>query len=538
VPVHEDNSPTQFDAEDDTSLLHLEWILMGTAAPVRVGRYAIHDRIAAGGMATVHLGRLVGEGGFARTVAIKRLHPHFSLDPDFVSMFLDEARLAARIRHPNVVQTVDVVVANDEVFLVMDYVEGESFSFMIQSLAKVQAYMAPACASAIVSGALRGLHAAHEAKNDAGDPLGIVHRDVSPQNILVGVDGIPRVLDFGVAKALGQSHVTREGQLKGKLAYMAPEQIVGGAIDRRTDIFAAAVVAWEALTGRRLFKAENDVQVMNRVLQGEIPAPSSFAPEISRAVDAVVLRGLSRDPSKRFSTAEEMADALEDAAPPLPTRKVALWAQELIGTRLAARAELVREIEAQSKSGMRASFESSALPRPSSDAIDVTVAEDSPVEAAQQPTSQVSQVSHLSSISLETPSRLSMASPPATQRLLTGALIAAASLCLVGVGVLVARRQADAGGAGAPPSTSIPVPVAAAPPPTVPPPTTTPPPSTSPAPTDTSSAAAAPRPVTSAQPATSASAPAAPATAVARPQPVYHPPPPKPAGSANLYGRF
>jgi serine/threonine protein kinase len=378
---------------------------MDARAPTIVGRYAIYDRIAAGGMATVHLGRLVGERGFSRTVAIKRLHAHFAMDPDFVGMFLDEARLAARIRHPNVVQTLDVVVADGEVFLVMDYVEGESLAHLMRVLFGRDEPMAPACAVALMSPVLHGLHAAHEAKNDHGVPLGLVHRDVSPQNILVGVDGVPRVLDFGVAKALGQSHSTREGQLKGKLAYMAPEQIERGQVDRRTDVFAASAVLWEALAGRRLFKADGEAQILNLVLHEPIKPPSTHVPGLPRALDEVVMRGLARDPSARFATAEEMADALEDAVPPMPSRKLAAWVRSLLGDKLSLRAKLVREIESASTGGkpdVPSTTLASAQAAPSIDSMDVTIA----VESVEEPSAQGS--SQASSISVETPRRPSV----------------------------------------------------------------------------------------------------------------------------------
>ena len=197
-----------------------------------VGRYALYAEIAAGGMATVHFGRLLGPVGFSRTVAIKRLHPQFAKDPEFVSMFLDEARLAARIRHPNVVPTLDVVATDGELFLVMDYVPGESIARLSRVLRERQETLPIRILSATIAGVLHGLHATHEAKDERGHPLGIVHRDVSPQNVLVGTDGVPRVLDFGVAKAAGRVQTTREGQIKGKLSYMPPEQL-GAAVSRQ-----------------------------------------------------------------------------------------------------------------------------------------------------------------------------------------------------------------------------------------------------------------------------------------------------------------
>src|SRR5271154_2384991 len=205
-----------------------------------IGRYLLFGEIASGGMATVHFGRLSGPAGFSRTVAIKRLHPNLAKDPEFVAMFLDEARLAARIRHPNVIPTLDVVATEGEIFLVMDYVQGESLSRLIRAAVARGERIPPDMVAALMVGVLHGLHAAHEAKSDHGEPLGIVHRDVSPHNILVGTDGAARVLDFGVAKAIGRSQNTREGQIKGKLAYMAPEQ-VRGSVSRRTDVYAASV---------------------------------------------------------------------------------------------------------------------------------------------------------------------------------------------------------------------------------------------------------------------------------------------------------
>ena len=217
--------------------------------PRMLGRYALYEKIAAGGMATVHIGRLLGPVAFARTVAIKRMHPHFAADPAFVAMFLDEARLAARIRHPNVVPTLDVVAMENELFLVMEYVLGESLARLMQAAATRGERIPPSMVATIMAGVLHGLHAAHEATSDRGEPLGIVHRDVSPQNILVGTDGVARVLDFGVAKAAGRIQTTREGQLKGKLAYMAPERDPRQGVAPAADVYAASVVLWEALTG-------------------------------------------------------------------------------------------------------------------------------------------------------------------------------------------------------------------------------------------------------------------------------------------------
>jgi serine/threonine-protein kinase len=309
-----------------------------------VGRYALYGEIASGGMATVHYGRLLGPVGFSRTVAIKRLHAHLSRDPEFVSMFLDEARLAARIRHPHVVSVLDVVAQDGELLLVMDFVQGETLNRLIRA-AKRSGGIPPNIASAIIVGLLQGLHAAHEARSDRGEPLEIVHRDVSPQNVIVGIDGVAQVLDFGVAKAAGRIQETSEGQVKGKFAYMSPEQLRNQPVDRRTDIFAAAVVLWETLTGARLFNGDSHAAVMFAVVQNEVPAPSTLVRAIPRGVDAVVLKGLAKSAEQRFATAMEFALALEAALPPASTLKIQEWIRSIAGDVLQERARRVREIE-------------------------------------------------------------------------------------------------------------------------------------------------------------------------------------------------
>jgi serine/threonine-protein kinase len=321
---------------------------MGDSAPnlVRtIGRYSLFDEIASGGMATVYLGRLAGSGGFARTVAIKSLHAHLAKDPEFVSMFLDEARLAARIRHPNVVPTLDVVASKGEVFLVMEYVQGESLS----RLARLQWHRADRIPLPvllrIMSDVLQGLHAAHEARDDHGVPLEIVHRDVSPQNVLVGVDGVARLLDFGVAKAAGRATTTRDGSIKGKLAYMAPEQLSNMGVTRQTDVYAAAVVLWEMLTGERLFRGETELDLVGKLIKREIRPPRELAPYIPRALDEVVMKGLSPRLDERYATARAMcADLARCGVPEAPAMAVAEWVEALAVDALAERSAKIAAI--------------------------------------------------------------------------------------------------------------------------------------------------------------------------------------------------
>jgi len=294
-------------------------------------------------MATVHLGRLVGAAGFARTVAVKVLRPQYAEDHEFVSMFMDEARLAARIQHPNVVATLDVLSSGSELFLVMEYVPGETLSRLLRATTNAGGSVPAPIVVAILRDTLLGLHAAHEARDEQGHPLGVVHRDVSPQNIIVGIDGIGRVQDFGVAKASGRIQTTREGQLKGKLAYMAPEQFHGNTT-RATDIFAASVVLWEALVGDRLFGG-NEGEIVRKILSEPIPPPSSRRTELDAALDAVVLKGLARQPERRFSSAQEMAEALTLACPPADATTVGRWLRGVASETLATRESLVRDVE-------------------------------------------------------------------------------------------------------------------------------------------------------------------------------------------------
>jgi serine/threonine-protein kinase len=319
-----------------------------SAQPRRIGRYLLFDELASGGMATVHLGRLVGPVGFARTVAIKRLHPQFAKDPEFVAMFLDEARIAARIRHPNVVPTLDVVAKQGELFLVMDYVEGEALSRLQRTSVARGLAMPPRIVVGIIAGVLEGLHAAHEAVSESGHPMGIVHRDVSPQNILVGTDGVPRLLDFGVAKAINRSHATREGAVKGKCAYMSPEQLRGGAVDGRADLWATGVVLWEMLTGKRLFAGESPIEIAMKVLETDPPRPSASSPGVPAALDDVVMRALRKDGRERFRTAEEMVAALHAAVPGPPAREIGTWVDAVAHDILSQRSLRVREVESAS----------------------------------------------------------------------------------------------------------------------------------------------------------------------------------------------
>lgn len=314
-------------------------------AALIVERYAVYDEFAAGGMATVHFARLLGAQGFRRTVAAKRLLPHLIRDHDFSMMLVDEARLAARVRHPNVVSTLDVVQANGELLLVMDYIHGESLAKLAQASARLGERVPLPIAIAIVIDALHGLHAAHEATNERGEALGLVHRDMSPQNVLVGLDGITRIADFGVAKAAGRANTTREGVVKGKLAYMAPEQLNAGSVSRATDVFAVSVVLWELFAGERLFAGLTPAETMFKVMSAPIPPVRARSSQLSHELEAIVMRGLSRDVRARFATAREMALALEANGPSVRPSEIAAWVERIAGAALSQRASVLRAIE-------------------------------------------------------------------------------------------------------------------------------------------------------------------------------------------------
>jgi serine/threonine-protein kinase len=334
---------------EDGTVARMAAVKRVTTSTPAYGRYLLGPKLAAGGMATVHLGRLLGPAGFSRTVAIKRLHPNLASDPELVRRFVDEARIASRIRHANVVPTLDVVDEPRGVLLVLEYVHGEALGRLLRIAASRGRRCPPQVASAIVIGVLRGLHVAHEAKGASGAPLDLVHRDVSPQNVLVGADGVARVLDFGIAKAADreQDTITRGNprDVKGKLAYMAPEQVSGEPLDRRCDLFAAGVILWEALSGERLFRGDDAVATMDAIFHRDPPRLAGAIDGVSTAVDDVIAGAVAKDPTARPATADELARALEAVLPPGSDREVAEWVESIAGEVLAARAREVANFE-------------------------------------------------------------------------------------------------------------------------------------------------------------------------------------------------
>jgi eukaryotic-like serine/threonine-protein kinase len=303
----------------------------------QLGSYEPLIELASGGMATVYVARQIGAAGFERLVVLKRVHPHLVKDKEFTNMFRDEARLASLVRHANVVSVVDVVENDSELFLVMDYVESTSVATLMRRVRNAKDRLHPAVASRIVCDVLAGLHAAHEAVDMRGLRLDVVHRDVSPQNIIVGIDGTSRLIDFGIAKAQNRLTETRTGSIKGKLGYMSPEGAHGQQVDRTADIFSTGVVLFETMTATRLFHGENDLDTLRRISEAAVPSACGIIPMLPPPLDHVLSRALARDPAHRFPTALDFMAALNRIVPPAPAHEVAATMQHFCGQHLEQR---------------------------------------------------------------------------------------------------------------------------------------------------------------------------------------------------------
>ncbi len=282
--------------------------------PIPFGKYTLFERIGRGGMADVFKARIQGPAGFERTFVVKRILPHLSDDESFTHMFIDEAKIAAKLTHPNIVQVFELGSVDGEYFMSMEYVRGHDLAETMRTLWARVGPPHPEMVAYIGREMCRALAYAHEFTSDEGQMLGMIHRDVSPSNVMLSFDGAVKLLDFGIAKALGgdADEGTKSGTLKGKFAYMAPEQTTSNEIDRRIDIFATGIVLHEMLTGRRLFKGENDMQTIERVRRCEVLPPSLHNPLCPPELDQMVLQALAKDRDQRYQSASEMADALDD----------------------------------------------------------------------------------------------------------------------------------------------------------------------------------------------------------------------------------
>jgi serine/threonine-protein kinase len=287
---------------------------MSTAASkesTRFGKYRLIDRIAVGGMAEIFLANQVDGEGLETPVVIKRIRPHLSKHASFVKMFLNEARLAAQLNHPNIVQIHDLGKIGESYFIAMEYIFGRDMRRIIPKAEEVGIPFPLVYALRIASDVCAGLHYAHQKVDLYGNPLNIVHRDVTPENIFVAFDGTVKVLDFGIAKAANQVEQTRAGELKGKISYMSPEQCLGKPVDRRSDIFSVGVALYEWLTGFKLFTGESEVVVMRSITEGKIYAPSYFKADIPEPVEAILMKALDKDRERRYQTAAEMRAAID-----------------------------------------------------------------------------------------------------------------------------------------------------------------------------------------------------------------------------------
>src|SRR3954447_7331614 len=324
----------------------------------RLGRYQIIGRLATGGMAEGYLALSGDVPGFRTLVVVKRILPHLASNAQFIRMFLDEARLAALLDHPNIVRIIEVGHDGEDYFLVMELVQGKPLSAVLRKAAREHKPPAPALTSYLISQAAHGLAYAHTLTDGEGRPLGVVHRDVSPQNVLISFEGAVKMIDFGVARAFGRVAHTSPGGLKGKIEYMSPEQASAEEVDHRADVFALGVVLWEVLTGRRLYRRETELATMRAIVDDPIAHPSelvSIAPEL----DAIVMRALRKRKDARFGSAHEMAVALEKFAfstPGFSPMQVAsytksLFAAEYLQWRKTATAALDLEVEKPRDSG-------------------------------------------------------------------------------------------------------------------------------------------------------------------------------------------
>ncbi|MBL0213321.1 MAG: serine/threonine protein kinase [Myxococcales bacterium] len=283
---------------------------IGSAA----NRYEVLAKLASGGMAEIFLARTKSSAGVERYVVLKRVHKHRATDIKFVHMFLDEARLAAQLQHPNIAQVFDTGKFGDTYFFTMEYVHGETVRELLHRSYEQGQPIPLGCVLTIIAGAAAALQHAHDRLAHDGTPLGIVHRDVSPSNLMVSFEGHVKIVDFGVAKAAHRSVETQSGTVKGKMGYMAPEQCRGGEVDRRCDLFSLGIVFWEMLVGQRLFKRATDFESMEAIIEEPTPPPSSVRPEIPPAIDAIVLKLLEKSPSARYQSADDLLEALEAAA--------------------------------------------------------------------------------------------------------------------------------------------------------------------------------------------------------------------------------
>ncbi|MFW6051703.1 MAG: serine/threonine-protein kinase, partial [Myxococcota bacterium] len=344
----------------------------GGASVERFGRYELRHLLASGGMASVHLAVTAGSAGFQKVLAVKRMHPHLAHQPAFVEMFLDEARIASHVDHPNVCAVLDFGDVGGEHFMAMELLIGEPYGKLLARLFKRPAeerMRARRLLAHLLADACEGAHAAHELRSPEGEPLHVVHRDISPHNLVVTYNGVIKVVDFGVARAAQRFHQTTTGTVKGKFGYMAPEQMRGQPVDRRADVWSLGVVLWESLAGCSLFRRATQSETVLAVMNGRVPSLTALDPSIDPALDAIARRALAMDPADRYPTARAMGRALRAWAAQhgglADAGELAAWMRHLFPGGLEARQQLVRRALARPLPGAPAPAVAGGDPPPS-----------------------------------------------------------------------------------------------------------------------------------------------------------------------------
>ncbi|WP_146157662.1 serine/threonine protein kinase, partial [Enhygromyxa salina] len=316
--------------------------------PKKLAQYQILGRIALGGMAEVYKAVSRGVEGFEKVVAIKRILPHVAEDEEFITMFKDEARIAAQLQHSNIAQIYELKSEGETFYIVLEYVPGKDLRALFEHGRGIKRPMPLAQACYVIMQVCEGLEYAHNKKDRHGRPLGLIHRDVSPPNVLVSYEGEVKLIDFGVAKAAGRASQTQAGILKGKFGYMSPEQVRGATIDRRSDVFSLGVVLWEILCNQRLFQAETDFATLEKVRTVSVDPPSRINPAVSTKLEQVVMRSLAADLNERYQTASELHDALQafmfEEGLFYSRKNLAEWMQESFARDIEAEKEIARQV--------------------------------------------------------------------------------------------------------------------------------------------------------------------------------------------------
>jgi len=432
-----------------------------------LGKYRLIAELGHGGMAEVYLAVVQGPAGFNKLCVVKQIRPQLATDPEFLGMFLDEARLAARLSHPNVVQTNEVGQEGDRYFIAMEYLEGQPLNRILHRIGRDGGLSLPMHLRIIVD-MLSGLHHAHELTDFDGTPLNVVHRDVTPHNVFVTYDGQVKVVDFGIAKAMNSSAETRLGVVKGKVAYMAPEQARGERVDRRADIFSAGVMLWEAATGRRLWKGIPDLTVLHRLINGDIPSPRSVDPDVPEGLEKIVMKALALRREDRYATSTDLATALEELLDQMGDKSSLREVGKLVAKHFDENRSKIRQIvETQlkaAKSLATTEFQSINLPHLDGSAasgpmsVDRTGAREamSSQDLSSPGTRRTNGVSSPTSLTASTAAATSTGSQQAAapKRGLLGA-VALIAVAAIGAGVWFVTRQPPAGPAMQPPAAPI-----------------------------------------------------------------------------------